>query len=238
MGIIISAFFAGLLTSFSPCVISALPFVISSSLSENKRGPLFLVGGLISSFVILGVLFSLSTKVLGFEQESLKLITATAFILIGLVFLLPRLGDFLSVLISPIANSSNNLLNQMALKGSFGQFLLGFLFGIIWTPCSGPTLGYALTLVAKENNISFGALIMLVYGFSASLPLLFVAYVSKNLIQRNMSKVSSIYSVVKKAMGIFLILLGAFTLTGLDKVIEGFMIQNMPEWLLDLITKF
>ncbi len=238
MGVYISAILAGLLTSFSPCVISALPFVISSSFSENKKGPLFLVGGLITSFVLLGVLFGLSTKVFGLEQETLKHATAVVFILIGLVFLFSQLGNYLSALVSPIANSSNNLANRIDLKGSFGQFLLGFLFGIIWSPCSGPTLGYALTLVAKENNIPFGALIMFIYGLSASLPLLFVAYVSKSFIQKNMGKVNSVYYFVKKAMGIFLILLGVLTLSGLDKVIEAFIIRNIPEFLLDLITKF
>lgn len=235
---IISAIFAGLLTSFSPCVISALPFVISSSLSENKKGPLYLVSGLISSFVILGVLFALSTKFFGLNQEMLKTGTAILFLLIGLVFLFPKMGDAVSRGFSPVANSSNNFLNKLKLTGSFGQFVLGFLFGLIWSPCSGPTLGFALTLVAKQNEILYGALIMLVYGIAASLPLLFVAYISKTLIQRNMKKVDAVYSVVKKAMGGFLLLLGIGTLTGLDKAVEAFLIQSMPQWLLDLITRF
>lgn len=235
---LISAIFAGLLTSFSPCVISALPFVISSSLSENKRGPLFLVSGLVSSFVILGVLFSLSTKIFGLDQESLKTGTAVLFLFIGFVFLFPKLGDVVSRWFSPVANSSNNFVNKLKLTGTAGQFLLGFLFGLIWSPCSGPTLGFALTLVAKENEILYGAFIMLLYGIAASLPLLFVAYISKTFIQRNMTKVDAVYSVVKKGMGGFLVLFGLVTLTGLDRSIEAFLIQSMPQWLLDLITRF
>lgn len=235
---IISAILAGLLTSFSPCVISALPFVISSSLSENKKGPLYLVSGLISSFVVLGVLFALSTKIFGFEQETLKNGTAILFLLIGLIFLFPKIGDLVSKAFSPVANSSNNFINKLNLNGSVGQFILGFLFGLIWSPCSGPTLGFALTLVAKQNQILYGAFIMLVYGSAASLPLLFVAYISKTFIQKNMKKVDAVYSVVKKGMGGFLVLLGIGTLTGFDKILESFLIQSMPQWLLDLITRF
>ncbi len=238
MAPIISAIFAGLLTSFSPCVISALPFVISSSLSENKKGPLYLVSGLISSFVILGVLFALTTKVFGLDQEILKTGTAVLFLFIGLIFLFPKLGDLVSRWFSPVANSSNSFVNKFELNGSVGQFFLGFLFGLIWSPCSGPTLGFALTLVAKQNEVLYGALIMLVYGIAASLPLLFVAYISKTFIQRNMKKVGAVYSVVKKAMGGFLVILGVFTLTGIDKSIEALLIQSMPQWLLDLITRF
>jgi cytochrome c biogenesis protein CcdA len=235
---IISAILAGLLTSFSPCVISALPFVISSSLSENKKGPLYLVSGLISSFVILGVIFALSTKLFGLDQEKIKMGTAVLFLFIGFIFLFPKIGDKVSSWFSPLANSSNNFLNKLKLTGSLGQFVLGFLFGLVWSPCSGPTLGFALTLVAKQNEILYGALIMLVYGIAASLPLLFVAYVSKNIIQRNMRKVDAVYSVVKKLMGGFILILGLGTLTGMDKVFEAFLIQSMPQWLLDLITRF
>ncbi|MGE3610674.1 MAG: cytochrome c biogenesis CcdA family protein [Bacteriovoracaceae bacterium] len=235
---IISAILAGLLTSFSPCVISALPFVISSSLSENKKGPLYLVSGLISSFVILGVIFALSTKLFGLDQEKIKMGTAILFLFIGLIFVFPKLGDKVSSWFSPLANSSNNFLNKLKLTGSLGQFVLGFLFGLVWSPCSGPTLGFALTLVAKQNEVLYGALIMLVYGIAASLPLLFVAYISKNIIQRNMRKVDAVYSVVKKLMGGFILILGLGTLTGMDKVLEAFLIQSMPQWLLDLITRF
>lgn len=238
LGSFISAVAAGLLTSFSPCVISAVPFVVSSSLSENKKGPIYLVIGLISSFVILGVLFALSTKFLGFEQETLKKITSVMLIVIGLSFLIPTISGYFSKFLSPIANSSNNFINKIALKGNMGQFLLGFLFGFIWSPCSGPTLGYALTLVAKENEIFLGASIMLVYGVSASLPLLFVAYISRSFIQKNMKNLNSVYSYVKKGMGLFLLLLGGASITGIDKSIEIFLLNIMPSQLLDLITKF
>lgn len=238
MGPLLSAILAGLLTSFSPCVISALPFVISSSLSENKRGPLFLISGLISSFVLLGIAFSLTSKVIGLDQENLKTITAILFLFIGLIFLVPSIGNKISQILSPVANQSNNLISKIELKGSLGQFFLGFLFGLIWSPCSGPTLGFALTLVAKENEILYGALIMLVYGISASIPLLIIAYISKNLVKKHMSKIDIVYRFVKKGMGIFLIILSVSTLSGFDKKFEAFLIQNMPSALLDLITRF
>ncbi len=234
---IFSAIVAGLLTSLSPCVIAALPFVVSSSFSHGKRGPLLIVAGLILSFVILGVTFALTTKVVGIDQDLLKNIAAILFLLIGIVLLVPKAAAASSRLFSGLANTSNSFADKTAQYGLLGQFILGLLLGLVWSPCSGPSLGYALTLVAQKGEITYGAFIMLVYGLSASTPLLFIAYFSRNFVQKNMSNIDKFQSIIKKIMGGFLIVFAILTLTGNDKRVEALLINLMPEAMFDLITK-
>jgi cytochrome c-type biogenesis protein len=235
---VFSALLAGLLTSLSPCVLSALPLVITSSLGENKKGPLFLVAGLITSFVILGVAFALSTSFLGLERESIQKASGILFIILGAVFLFDKLYQKLAQLLSPIANKSNSFLNNSDTTGLIGQFFIGFFLGMIWSPCSGPTLGLALTLVSKQQAIFQGALLMFVFGLAASSPLLFMAFVSKKLVLKNFENINNLYANVKKIMGFVLLTVGILAITGLDKSLEAFLIANMPEFLLDLITRY
>ena len=48
--------------------------------------------------------------------------------------------------------------------------LLGFLFGLGWTPCIGPTLGVISTLALNEGTAARGALLSAVYALGLGLP--------------------------------------------------------------------
>lgn len=238
MLVIFSAVVAGLLTSLSPCVIAALPFVISSSFTHGRRGPLLIVAGLILSFVALGVAFALTSQIFGLDQDLLKNAAAVLFLIIGIIILVPKATAASSELLSGLANASNNIANKTQQYGLLGQFILGLLLGFVWSPCTGPSLGYALTLVTQKGEVVFGAFIMLIYGLSASLPLIFIAYFSRNFVQKNMSNIDRIQGYVKKAMGVFLIAFAVVTLTGFDKKIEAALLDAMPAAMFDLITKY
>ncbi len=229
---------AGLLTSLSPCVITALPFVINSSLSENKKGPLFLVFGLISSFTLLGVLFAATTK-LGFvSQHGIKHGAAFILLVVSLFFIFPKLSDWLGGKLSFVSAGGHNILTKLKSRGLLGQFLVGFFLGAIWSPCIGPTLGLALTLIAKEQEILKGVMIMLTFSIFASLPLLIIAYISGNFVKKYNQKIRSLYKYVKLALGLIILLYSLAVLTATDIVIEGYLLDLLPESVFDLITSY
>ncbi|MCG9875714.1 MAG: cytochrome c biogenesis CcdA family protein [Leptospiraceae bacterium] len=234
--IFLIAIAAGLITSLSPCVITALPFIVGSALNKNKWGPVYISAGLIFSFVVLGVTFALTTKVAGVGQEGLRIFSAVLFILFGLVLIIPYLNDQLALKLQGIANRSNHFASKIGTNSSLGFVILGILLGFIWSPCSGPTLGIAVTLVAKEGEIFMGSLIMLVFGISASIPLLGIAYLSRGLVQNNRRGLRWIYSIGKYAMAFLLIVYGILTITGFDRVIESSMLELLPESWLEFIT--
>jgi len=56
------AFFAGLLTTLSPCVLPLLPLVVGSASSRHRLGPVALCVGLILSFSVVAVAVALAVR--------------------------------------------------------------------------------------------------------------------------------------------------------------------------------
>jgi len=63
------------------------------------------------------------------------------------------------------------LLARVSLDGLAGQFIVGLLLGVVWSPCVGPTLGAATTLASQGRDLAEIALLMLIFGIGAAAPL-------------------------------------------------------------------
>jgi cytochrome c-type biogenesis protein len=236
--ILLSAFTAGILNSLSPCVFVTLPFVVNSALREGKKGPLFLSLGLIISFVLIGVVFSSATSLFFVSKEQVKIFSASFLLIVSLFFIFPFLSQKLADYSSSFSSKINNFLNSLKLNGLRGQLVIGLFLGAIWSPCSGPTLGFALSLITIQNEILSGALIMLVFGIAATIPLILVAYFSSDLVKKRSNKVNNLHSKVKVIMGVLIMLYALMVLTGLEKYFESIILNSTPEAILDLITKY
>ena len=126
----------------------------------------------------------------------------------------------------------------MPAEGLVGQFLLGGLLGIVWVPCTGPTLGAAVGMAAQADNIARSASIMVVFGIGVSIPLLALAYGSRSAIGGRRDRMRNIAKWAKPVMGGALLLVGAMILTGWDRALEAVLVDTMPLWLVRLTTMF
>jgi len=230
------ALVAGSLTTLNPCVLPLLPLVVAGAIAQSKWAPLSMGAGLAFSYTTLGLLVALVGESLGLDTDRLRWVGGVLLVLFGVVQLVPIMNDRLMLMLSPVANKAHAVI-PIAGSSVWRSFLTGALLGLVWSPCSGPLLGGALTLVADSKSAWRGAFILGFFGVGAATPLIAVAYLSKTKFLRFREWVLTQSVSIKKTVGFLMLSLGAAILTGYDKKLEGFLVNLMPDWWIELTTR-
>lgn len=220
---------AGSLTTLSPCVFPLLPLVLGGALQGSRFAPVAMGAGMTLSFAAIGMLLGALGPALGIDADTVR--TAGAVMLIGfaLVMLIPQLGERFTHWMLPIASSANAASAKLDGGSLLGAFLLGSVLGLVWSPCSGPLLGSALTLVASEGGVARGGLVLGIFGIGAAIPLVAVAYASRSGFVRVRDWVIARIEGVRKGFAVLLLLMGVGILSGADKWLEARVLQWLPE---------
>lgn len=233
---LLSSYAAGMLTTLNPCVLPVLPIVVATAFSGGRLGPLALVAGLATGFTAIGLAVAATGSVLGLDPAVLRYVAAVMFILAGALFIVRRLQDGLAGLMQPLADRANAL-SLKADGGSLaGQYGIGLLLGVVWSPCSGPALGAAIGLAATAGGLDDAALRMAAFGLGAGTILAVIAYASRAAVAANRERLMGFANAAKPVAGAIFIALGAATLTGYDKALEAAITARMPEWLVAATT--
>lgn len=230
------AFVAGLLTTLSPCVLPVIPFVTASSLSRSRFGPVALAGGILVTFVGVSLAIQATGSVLGIGPEVLRLI-AGVFLTIGGLLLVSqtiagRFAALLSSAMGRVPTAPCSVGNPIV-----SEFFNGFFLGVVWTPCSGPSLGVALGLAGQAGQFGKAALVLSVFGIGAITPLIIFAYGARRL-SKAIRNQTGVIVMVKKVFGLLIMLFGILIITGYDRNIEAFLNQMLPDSWLALITQY
>lgn len=230
------SFIAGTLSILSPCVLPLVPILVGSSLMTHRFGPFALAAGLASSFTIVGVFIASVGVAIGLDQEVFRDVAATLLILFGITLLSRSLQEKFAVATSGLSSSGQTLLSRISTDGLLGQFLLGLLLGIVWSPCVGPTLGATITLASQGQDLAHATLVMAIFGIGASAPLIILGMLSRQAMMKFRDKMLAAGSAGKKILGILLLALGLMIVTGLDKKFETAVLNIAPDWLVQLTT--
>jgi cytochrome c biogenesis protein CcdA len=173
MLLILAAYFGGVLTILSPCILPVLPFVFARSDQPFVRAGLPILIGMavtvtaIASLAVIGGGWIVQANYYG------RLAALLLMAVFGVTFLLPRFADHL---IRPIVAIGSRLSQKAAGVNTGASFasslLLGITTGLLWAPCAGPILGLLLT-GAAVNGTSLGtSLLLLAYATGAATSLL------------------------------------------------------------------
>lgn len=202
------AFIAGVISFLSPCVLPLVPgylsFAAGFSLNRGKvfLGSILFVLGFSVVFISFGAIFGGLGNRLVANEDLISRVLGLITIFLGFIFL----GKF------PFAPTFRPRIKTNG--GLIGAPILGFLFGVGWTPCIGPTLAAVQTLAFQESSASRGAFLSLGYCLGLGLP--FVASgvfldrsekLRKYLVKRG--------DLISKIGGVFLIAIGLLEVTGL-----------------------
>jgi cytochrome c-type biogenesis protein len=202
------AILTGLISFLSPCVLPLVPGYLSFAAGYSKaKGRVFLgsilfVLGYSVLFISYGALFGGIGSRIATNDETITRILGVITILLGLIFMgsFPMMRTF-----SPKIATNGGLI---------GAPLLGFLFGIGWTPCIGPALATVQTLAFQESSAARGAILS--FGYCIGLGAPFIAsglYLDKS--ERLRKYLTKRGDLITKIGGALLILIGIAQILGL-----------------------
>lgn len=203
------ALLAGVISSFSPCVLSSVPLIIGyvggyagNDKAKAIKYSLAFCFGLALTFTALGA----ATAVLG------KLMLGTGkwwYIFLGI--LMSVVGLQLLGVISILPEHCGVARGGTTRKGLLGAFLLGIVGGVLSSPCATPVLIAILTFVAGQGNLALGVGLLGFYAVGHSV-LLFLAGTSVGLVQNLAAspKTEGMGKILKIVLGILVLLLALY----------------------------
>ena len=221
--------FAGSLTTLSPCVFPLLPLVLGGALQGSRVAPLAMGLGMTASFAGIGMLLGALGPALGIDGDTVRTGGAALLIAFAVVMLVPALGQRFTQWMLPIASTANAASAKLDGGSLSGALLLGAVLGLVWSPCSGPLLGSALTLVASEGGVARGGVVLGIFGLGAAVPLVAVAYASRSGFLRARDWVLARIERVRHGFALLLGAMGIAILTGGDKWLESQVLQWLPD---------
>lgn len=225
------ALLAGLVSFFSPCVIPLLPGYLSyatglsgADLEDARRGrmlagALLFVLGFAVVFVAIGTAAgSLGAWLVDWKRE-ITVVLGMVTIVLGLMFagLLPGLQRDWRV-------------HSVPAVGLAAAPLLGFLFGLGWSPCMGPTLAVITNLSLNEGTASRGALLSAIYALGLGLPFIVAALAYRRAL--------AVFGVIRRhqlwvmrAGGLMLVLVGVLLVTGAwDQMVQWLQVRMVTSY--------
>jgi cytochrome c-type biogenesis protein len=224
------ALVAGLVSFFSPCVIPLLPGYLSyatglsgadlaNGVAGTRRGRMFLgsvlfVLGFSTVFVILGTASGALGARLFEWQDQITTVLAVVMIVLGLAFAgwLPLFRRDVRV-------------HRIPAVGLAAAPVIGFLFGLGWTPCIGPTLTAITTLSFTESTAARGALLSAVYALGLGIPFILAGLAYEKALS-TIGWVRRHQVWVMRAGGLMLVAVGVLLLTGWwDQLVSWIQIQ-------------
>lgn len=225
------AFFAGLISFISPCVLPLIPgyvsFICGTTLNELDlksknfilKKSLFFSLGFSLVFISLGATATFLGSFLLHNSQILSIISGIVIIFFGIYLLELIKINFLNQSFGNYKiKFSNNLLFP---------FMVGIGFGFGWTPCIGPILGSILAYASLEDSIYKGVLLLSFYSLGLAVPFTVSSLIIKKFLVFS-KKSKSYLSKIKKFSGLILLITGILIVTGKLQIIGFYLIEFFP----------
>ena len=201
-------FLEGIVSFISPCLLPMVPIYISYFIGEdnnnNKKAILNSIGfvlGFTIIFLILSFFASQLGTLLSDNIRYIKIIFGIIIILFGL--------NYMEILKIELLNRSSVKKIDTNNFNFFKSIVFGILFSVSWTPCIGTFLSSALLLIAKEQDIIKGIIMMVLYSIGLGLPFIISAILIERL-KNVFDFIKKHYNVIKKISGVILIMAGIY----------------------------
>ena len=249
---VIAAFFAGILSFISPCVLPLVPgylsFISGVSL-DQLRGPKVGSPSHGEAAVAVALPQAQATQQVFFASLAFVLGFTVVFVALGATA--STIGTFLFQKSAIIAKFAGALLIVFGLHtmgvlkipflymekrfdagdkkpaGLLGAFFVGLAFAFGWTPCIGPILSTILTLAANEGTLQRGILLLAVYSLGLGVPFL-ITSLAVNQFFAAFAKIRRYYHAIEVTAGIMMITIGVLIFTNQFTLITRLLQPFLP----------
>ncbi len=215
------AFFAGVGSFFSPCVLPLVPsFLIYicgvtvhdfSDLSDkgSRKRVLSHAVSFIIGFSFVFIALGLSSSFLGSlfssYQKWIMIVGGAVLIIMGL--------NMLGLFKIPFLNREKMINVSKKPSNLFGSFIVGVTFSLGWTPCIGPVLASILIIAATGKSVLGGMYLLGLYSLGLAIPF-FVAALLVARLMNLMRRFGHVVRYTSLVLGALLVVLGALLVTG------------------------
>ncbi|NTS78371.1 sulfite exporter TauE/SafE family protein [Catenovulum sp. SM1970] len=218
------ALMAGILSLISPCVLPMIPAVSASAMQSSKWGLVTLALGISLAFALAGTVLTFVLLNSGISTEWLRHFSVALLLFMGLSLVIPKLSDWLAFQLSKLTSKAGNVQVEGSSAGM--QFVIGTSLGLVWLPCVGPTLGTAIALASTGESMAMAFVVMMAFGIGTAIPLVLIGYYSG----KRLATIRNVGQFGKYILGGTLILLALVIITGLDRVLETWALEILPDW--------
>lgn len=204
----IFTFLEGIASFISPCILPMLPIYISYFVGKDNSKTLKavinsigFVLGFTAVFLLLSIFASSLGTLISGSIKYIKIIFGIIIILLGL--------NYMGLLNLKFLNKTKRINADTKDLNFIKAFVFGVLFSISWTPCIGTFLSSALLLIAKQQDMLKGIILMLIYSIGLGIPFVISAVFIEKL-KELFDFVKKNYGKIKKISGLVLIVMGIY----------------------------
>jgi len=235
----LAAFFAGLISFLSPCVLPLVPGYVSmisgvgveelkSAQAQLMRrvmiNSIAFILGFSVVFIALGAAATGLGQALGVYKHTLARVAGVVIILFGL-----HLTGIFKI---KALYADTRLHNVKGGSTPAGAFVIGFAFAFGWTPCLGPVLATILGFASQQDTVGKGILLLAVYSMGLAVPFLLTSLLMERFLQFY-SRFRSYMHAIEVASGGLMIALGVLLLIGRFTLISNWLsfLSKFEAWL-------
>ncbi len=211
-------FFAGILTSFTPCIFPMIPITLSilgsQTVGQTKwRGfwiSVIYVHGIATTYSLLGILAAQTGSLFGSIMSNAYVISTISFIFILMAL---SMFDLYEIQIPLFIRSKFG--NKKISQNYVGAYISGMITGVVASPCVSPVLVALLAYVAQSQNLFFGLTLLFTYAIGIGMIFIIMGTFSQHL--GKLPKSGPWMIRVKRFFGIILILMAAYYMYPITK---------------------
>lgn len=227
------AFFAGVLSFLSPCVLPLIPsyvsFITGMSLDEVRHQrwsalihAVLFISGFTLVFVTLGATATALGRMLNYYQAWLERVGGLLIVMFGLYLV----GAFNWGVLA----RERRVHFRDKPVGYLGSVLVGVAFGAGWAPCIGPILGSILLYTGSQSNLGQGLLLLFTYSMGLALPFIMAAVAIDRFLGW-FEKYRSFIPLTTKIAGGIMIFVGVLLASGYFSILASWLQSLTPDFI-------